>query len=104
MTTDDSPDIVVVGSNMIDLLAKIPHLPKIGETIVGDHFHLGFGGKGANQAVMACMLGANVGMVTLEVLPFSLQKEIISSHLLNLQPLELLFQLQRSARKFPYLR
>jgi ribokinase len=64
MTTNDSPDIVVVGSNMIDLLAKIPHLPKIGETIVGDHFHLGFGGKGANQAVMARMLGAKVGMVT----------------------------------------
>jgi ribokinase len=64
MTNNDTPEIVVVGSNMIDLLAKIARLPKIGETIVGDYFHLGFGGKGANQAVMASKLGARVGMVT----------------------------------------
>lgn len=57
-------DIVVVGSNMIDLLSHIPRLPKIGETLVGDSFHLGFGGKGANQAVMAAKLGARVCMVT----------------------------------------
>jgi ribokinase len=57
-------DIVVVGSNMIDLLSKIPRLPKMGETLVGTHFHLGFGGKGANQAVMAARLGAKVAMVT----------------------------------------
>lgn len=57
-------DIVVVGSNMIDLLSHIPRLPKIGETLVGDSFHLGFGGKGANQAVMAAKLGARVSIVT----------------------------------------
>jgi ribokinase len=57
-------DIVVVGSNMIDLLSKIPRLPKMGETLVGTHFHIGFGGKGANQAVMAARLGAKVAMVT----------------------------------------
>lgn len=57
-------DIVVVGSNMIDLLSKIPRLPKTGETIVGDFFHSGFGGKGANQAVMASRLGAKVKIIT----------------------------------------
>jgi len=57
-------DIVVVGSNMIDLLCHIPRLPKMGETLIGDSFHLGFGGKGANQAVMAAKLGARVGIVT----------------------------------------
>ncbi len=64
MNVNDPADIVVVGSNMIDLLSKIPRLPKTGETIVGDYFHLGFGGKGANQAVMASKLGAKVSMVT----------------------------------------
>ncbi|NMC80559.1 MAG: ribokinase [Chloroflexi bacterium] len=57
-------DIVVVGSNMVDLLSKIPRLPKMGETLVGTHFHMGFGGKGANQAIMAARLGAKVAMVT----------------------------------------
>ena len=57
-------EIVVVGSNMIDLLSKISRLPKMGETLAGNSFHLGFGGKGANQAVMASRLGASVGIVT----------------------------------------
>ena len=57
-------DVVVIGSNMMDLLSHIPRLPKMGETLIGDSFHLGFGGKGANQAVMAARLGAKVGMVT----------------------------------------
>ena len=57
-------DIVVVGSSNTDLLTKVERLPKLGETIIGKHFHIGFGGKGANQAVMAAKLKANVGMVT----------------------------------------
>jgi ribokinase len=57
-------DIVVVGSNMVDLLTHIRNLPKTGETLFGESFHLGFGGKGANQAVMAARLGARVGMIT----------------------------------------
>lgn len=48
----------------MDLLAKVPRLPKLGETLVGHFFHLGCGGKGANQAVMARKLGARVTMVT----------------------------------------
>jgi len=57
-------DIVVVGSNMMDMITKIPRLPKMGETLAGSAFSLGFGGKGANQAVMAARLQAKVAMVT----------------------------------------
>lgn len=56
--------ICVVGSSNIDLIAKVPRLPTLGETLVGHSFHLGYGGKGANQAVMAARLGAQVVMVT----------------------------------------
>jgi ribokinase len=48
---------------MIDLISKVPRLPKLGETLVGHAFHMGYGGKGANQAVMAARLGAQVSMV-----------------------------------------
>jgi ribokinase len=58
------PRICVVGSSNIDLISRVPRLPKLGETIVGHSFHMGFGGKGANQAVMAARLGAQVTMVT----------------------------------------
>ncbi|HET7376436.1 MAG TPA: ribokinase [Anaerolineae bacterium] len=56
--------ICVVGSSNIDLIARVPRLPKLGETTTGHSFHLGYGGKGANQAVMAAKLGARVTMVT----------------------------------------
>ena len=56
--------ICVVGSSNIDLISMVPRLPKLGETLVGRSFHLGYGGKGANQAVMAARLGAQVTMVT----------------------------------------
>ena len=59
----DQPRITVVGSTMIDLIAYTPRVPQAGETIQGDDFQLGFGGKGANQAVMARLLGAEVAMV-----------------------------------------
>ncbi len=58
------PSICIVGSANVDLLCKVPRLPNIGETVLGRSFHLGFGGKGANQAVMAARLGARVSMVT----------------------------------------
>src|SRR2546426_1788011 len=58
------PTICVVGSTNIDLVTRVPHLPRLGETIVGHSFHMGHGGKGANQAVMAAKLGAQVTMVT----------------------------------------
>ncbi len=59
----DQPRIAVVGSTMIDLIAYPPRVPAEGETIQGRDFQLGFGGKGANQAVMARLLGAEVAMV-----------------------------------------
>ena len=62
MTTP--PKICVVGSSNIDLISKVPRLPKLGETMIGHSFHMGYGGKGANQAVMAAKLGAKVTMVT----------------------------------------
>jgi len=48
---------------MIDLVAFADRVPDAGETLVGDRFQMGFGGKGANQAVMASLLGADVMMV-----------------------------------------
>jgi ribokinase len=45
------PEICVVGSSNIDLIAKVPRLPKLGETLEGRYFHMSCGGKGANQAV-----------------------------------------------------
>lgn len=41
----------------------VPRLPKAGETITGTKFSMGFGGKGANQCVMASRLGAKTAMV-----------------------------------------
>jgi len=54
----------VVGAANIDLISYVPRLPKLGETLHGSRFHMGFGGKGANQAVMAAKLGGQVVMVT----------------------------------------
>jgi len=57
------PRIAVVGSANIDLTTFADRFPKPGETIFGQQFHLGFGGKGANQAVAARLCGADVSMV-----------------------------------------
>jgi ribokinase len=54
---------IVVGSANIDLTTFTGRFPKPGETIFGDSFDLGFGGKGANQAVAARLCGADVFMV-----------------------------------------
>ena len=48
---------------MIDLVTHVGRVPDSGETLVGERFEMGFGGKGANQAVMARLLGAEVAMV-----------------------------------------
>jgi ribokinase len=57
------PWITIVGSTMIDLVAYTSRVPERGETVIGDRFLQGFGGKGANQAVTARLLGAEVAMV-----------------------------------------
>jgi len=56
--------IVVVGACMIDLISYVPRFPEIGETLHGTEFRMGYGGKGANQAIMAAMLGTKVVMVS----------------------------------------
>jgi ribokinase len=57
------PRIAIVGSANIDLTTFAERFPKPGETIFGQNFNLGFGGKGANQAVAARLCGADVYMV-----------------------------------------
>jgi ribokinase len=58
------PKVCVVGAANIDLISYVPRLPHLGETLHGSSFRMGYGGKGANQAVMAAKLGASVSMVT----------------------------------------
>lgn len=56
--------VCVVGSSNVDLVTYAERLPVLGETLPGERFEQSFGGKGANQAVMAAKLGAEVTMVT----------------------------------------
>jgi len=55
--------IVVVGSINVDLVARVPRLPRAGETLSGGTFEQHHGGKGANQAVAARRLGMAVAFV-----------------------------------------
>lgn len=59
-----SSKICVIGSSNIDQIAYTKNIPADGETLFGDSFQMGFGGKGANQAVMAGLLGADVYIIT----------------------------------------
>ncbi len=58
-----TPHIVVVGSANVDLTTFTDQFPRPGETIFAGDFNLGFGGKGANQAVAARLCGADVRMI-----------------------------------------
>lgn len=60
---DKKPKILVVGSFMMDLISRTDKVPGEGETITGRSFSTASGGKGANQAVQAALLGAEVTMV-----------------------------------------
>jgi len=55
--------IVVVGSSNTDMVIKVKNLPKPGETVIGKEFYIAAGGKGANQAVAAARLGADVTFI-----------------------------------------
>ena len=55
--------VVVIGSLNMDLVTRAPRLPRGGETLIGESFTTVSGGKGANQAVAAARLGAQVSMV-----------------------------------------
>ena len=56
--------IAVIGSNMVDLVTYTDRMPIQGETLEAGNFDLGFGGKGANQAIAAAKLGAEVLMLS----------------------------------------
>ena len=55
--------ILIVGSLNMDLVVRVPHSPKPGETVLGGDFETFPGGKGANQAVAAARMGGEVTMV-----------------------------------------
>ncbi|WP_338788299.1 ribokinase [Metabacillus sp. FJAT-53654] len=57
------PKITVIGSINMDLVTKTNTIPKVGETVLGESFLTIPGGKGANQAVAAARLGAEVTMI-----------------------------------------
>ena len=63
MNGKQPPRIVVLGGINIDLVAMTPRFPAAGETVVGRQFLTYGGGKGANQAVAAGRMGAQVSMV-----------------------------------------
>ena len=56
--------ICVVGSSNIDQIAYVESTPSDGETVFGNEYKMGFGGKGANQAVMSGLMGAETYMIT----------------------------------------
>ncbi|HIJ52841.1 MAG TPA: ribokinase [Planctomycetes bacterium] len=73
----DVPTIAVVGSSNMDLVVKSKRIPAIGETILGGDFIMAPGGKGANQAVAAAKLGAQVFFIA------KLGEDIFGSQSLN---------------------
>src|SRR5690554_3748779 len=56
--------VTILGSFVVDLMARSPHIPKPGETVKGHFFRMGPGGKGSNQAVAAHRSGADVTLIT----------------------------------------
>lgn len=57
------PRVLVIGSANVDFTVTVSRLPREGETVSGGRLHVGHGGKGANQAVAARRLGAEVRFV-----------------------------------------
>lgn len=55
--------LTVLGSINADHVISVPHFAKPGETLMGSHYHIAYGGKGANQAVAAARLGANIDFI-----------------------------------------
>jgi ribokinase len=56
--------ICVLGACNVDFTFRAPRLPLLGETLPGNSFLFHFGGKGANQAVMACRMGAQAMLIS----------------------------------------
>ncbi|MEH7331194.1 ribokinase [Neobacillus drentensis] len=57
-------NVLVIGSYVVDLMSRAPHLPKPGETVLGGPFQMGPGGKGGNQATAAARCGSEVTFIT----------------------------------------
>lgn len=55
--------LCVLGSINVDHVIRVPYFPKVGETLTGYGYQIAYGGKGANQAVAAARLGANVQFI-----------------------------------------
>ncbi|HZH60857.1 MAG TPA: ribokinase [Metabacillus sp.] len=58
-----NPKVLVIGSINMDLVTQTNTIPRVGETVLGENFFTVPGGKGANQAVAAAKLGANVTLL-----------------------------------------
>ena len=58
----NSTEVIFLGGCFRDLVACSERFPKVGETIVGTKFHMGFGGKAANAAVMCSRLGGKTNL------------------------------------------
>ncbi len=56
--------VTVLGSYVVDLMVRAPHLPVTGETVRGSMFKFGPGGKGSNQGIAAHRCGGQVCMIT----------------------------------------
>lgn len=63
MDKKKSKKILVVGSSNTDMVIQSNHLPRPGETVLGDKFFMNPGGKGANQAVTVARLGGKVSFI-----------------------------------------
>ena len=63
MTSTPLPRVAVVGSINLDITGYVDRLPTPGETVAGGTLRRDIGGKGANQAVAAAKLGADVRMI-----------------------------------------
>lgn len=58
------PKIVVIGSSNTDMIIKLSHIPKPGETVMGGEFAIVQGGKGANQAIASARAGGDVVFIS----------------------------------------
>ncbi|MAS87005.1 MAG: ribokinase [Micavibrio sp.] len=56
-------DVIVIGSLNHDIVARVPHIPRPGETLIGSHVETFAGGKGLNQAIAASRMGGKTSMV-----------------------------------------
>lgn len=58
-----TPVVTIIGSINMDLITTCSRIPEQGETIIGERFETAPGGKGANQAIAAARLGADVNFI-----------------------------------------